>query len=286
MGKPNSTDCLTLNVTSAKWERGTFTNGPLGDGVRGVINIEGQGIFVVHSNGISVLAPGSQSWVAGPVFTTPAECGCNVSSTRFVTIHMSETHNVRGYYVSNDKARPEAEDSWPNLLTKRRGPGCGATMEHLIVAGGVSGWDEVLTSVEVFQIESKALRKGGALRQPRAFFRIVPVGSKHPRLLAIGGQTGTSILDTSEWWEEEDNKWEEGPPLLTGRSNFDAIVIPAHFVCSEKTPPAHSCALAENSQTCLFPTTESGASMITPAVVLNCKSLSGSTGCLQKKALF
>ena len=39
MGKPNSTDCLTLNVTSGQWERGTVTNGLLGDGVRGVINI-------------------------------------------------------------------------------------------------------------------------------------------------------------------------------------------------------------------------------------------------------
>ena len=57
MGKPNSTDCLTLNVMSGQWERGTFTNGLLGDGVRGVINLEGEGVFVVHSSGISVLAP-------------------------------------------------------------------------------------------------------------------------------------------------------------------------------------------------------------------------------------
>ena len=267
MGKPNSTDCLTLNVASAQWEQGTFANGLLEDGVRGVINIEGQGIFVVHSSGMSVLVHSSKAWVAGPVFSTPVECGCKVRTKRFVTIHFSDTNNVREYTVTNGEAKPEADDSWPTLMTKRRGPGCGATLDHLIVAGGVSGWDEVLTSVEVFHIESKALilRRGGNLRQPRAFFKIIPVGSKHPRLLAVGGQSGTSTLDTSDWWEEEDNKWEEGPVLKTGRSNFAAIMVPPQLVCSEKAPPPHSCPTIENNQICRFPTTTSGTKLITTA---------------------
>ena len=162
MGKPNSSDCLTLNVTSSQWERGTFTNGLLGDGVRGVINMEGQGVFLVHSTGISFLAPGSKTWDAGPAFATSAECGCNISGTSFVTIHMSDTHNVREYSVTDGEAEPEPKDSWPSLSTKRRAPGCGATSYHLVVAGGVSGLDDVLTSVEVFHIATKSLRRGGS----------------------------------------------------------------------------------------------------------------------------
>ena len=263
MGKPNSTDCLTLNVTSGQWERGTFTNGLLGDGVRGVINIEGHGVFVVHSTGISVLAPGSESWVAGPMFTTSAVCGCNVSTTSFVTIHMNDTHNVREYSVTNGNAEAEPIATWPNLLTKRQGPGCGATSQHLVVAGGVSDWDEVLTSVEVFHIKTKALKRGGSLRQARAYFRIIPVGSTHPRLLVVGGQNGTLALATSEWWEEEENTWEEGPVLSTGRSNFAALMAPPHLVCSEMDPLAHSCPAAQNTgQTCIFPTEDSGTSII------------------------
>ena len=263
-GKPNSTDCLTLNVTSGQWERGTFTNGLLGDGVRGVINMEGEGVFVVHSSGLSFLAPRSESWVAGPVFITPAECGCKLSSTSFVTIHMSDTYNVRAYSVNNGEAEPEPIDSWPSLLTKRYGPGCGATSYHLVVAGGVSGWgDGVLTSVEIFHIESKALRRGGSLRQARAYFQIIPVGSTHPRLLAVGGQNGTSTLDTSEWWEEEENFWEEGPELSRTRSHFGALVAPPHLVCSEIEPPAHSCPAAQNTgQKCTFPTVETGGTVI------------------------
>ena len=162
-------------------------------------------------------------------------------------------------YATNGEAKPETEDAWPNLLKKRRGPGCGSTLDHLIVAGGVSGWGEVLTSVEVFHIESKSLGKGGSMRQPRAFFKIIPIGSKHPRLLAIGGQSGTSILNTSEWWEEEEDSWQEGPALSAGRTNFDALMAPAQLVCPEKNSPTHSCPAVENNQTCLFPTTASGA---------------------------
>ena len=260
MGKANSTDCLTLNVTSALWERGTFTNGLLGDVVQSVINNEGH-VFMIHSTGISILAPGSQSWAAGPLFPTPAECGCNVKSSTFVTIHMNGTNNVREYSVTSGSIDPKPEHSWPSLSMKRRGPGCGATSYHLVVAGGVSEWGEVLASVEVFHIESKALKSGGFFRQARAFFKIIPVGTTHPRLLAVGGHNGTSAVDTSEWWEEEEDSWEEGPGLTRGRSNFAALMAPPDLVCSMSEPPAHSCPSDENTgRTCIFPTQDSGTS--------------------------
>ena len=260
MGKPISSDCLTLNVTSGQWERGTFNNGLHEDGVRGLVDIEGHGIYAIHSTGMLFLAPASKSWVAGPAFQTSAVCGCKVSSTNFVTIHMSDTNNVREYSVSNGgEARPLPKDVWPNLLTKRRGPGCSATPYHLVVAGGVSAWDEVLTSVEVFHIATKALKKGGNLQQARAYFQVIPVGSTHPRLLAVSGQNGISTVDTTEWWNEEENSWEDGPSLSKGRSNFAALLAPPHLVCSEIDPPAHSCPAAQG-ETCVFPTVE-GRSM-------------------------
>ena len=264
MGKPNSTDCLTLNVTSGQWERGRFTNGLLGDGVLGVINMEGKGVYVVHSTGLSFLAHDSESWVAGPALPSPAVCGCNISSTSFITIHMNDTHNVNQFSVINNEAELEPEGTWPNLLTKRHGPGCGATSYHLVVAGGVSQWDEVLTSVEVFNLETKALRRGGNLRQARAYFQIIPVGSRHPRLLAISGQNGYSTLDSSEWWEEEEDSWEEGPPVSTGRSNFASLMAPPHLVCSEIDPlPDHTCPAALGTgQTCVFQTVEPGANIL------------------------
>ena len=114
-------------------------------------------------------------------------------------------------------------------------------------------WDEVLTSVEVFNIESKAQRRGGALLRARAFFKLIPIGSTQKRLLAVGGQGITSVLDTSEWWEEESNSWHEGPSLSTGRSNFGALIAVPKLVCIQQNTTAHSCPSAEDAaHTCTF----------------------------------
>ena len=247
MGKPNSSDCLTLDISSGQWERGSFTNGLLGDAVQGIINLEGEGVVAVHSTSILFLATGSKSWVAGPSFVLPAVCGCNISRTSFVTIHMNDTNNIREYVVSQNKFQPEVIDLWPSLLTKRHGPGCGATSYNFVVAGGVSEWDEVLSSVEIFNIQKRSLRQGGHMRLARAYFQIIPVGSKNPRLLAVGGRNSRSTLSTSEWWEEEGDLWQEGPSLSTGRSNFAAVMAPPNLVCPEIEPLTQSCPAHDDS---------------------------------------
>ena len=257
-GKPHSTDCLTLNTTNGQWERGTFTNGLLGEGVRGVIDMKEQGIYVVHSRTISKLPPNSAIWSAGPVFPTSlmssAECGCKLTENTFVTIHTNEGRNVREYSTTDQDWK--SETLWPSTTTKRWSPGCGATGYHLVVAGGVSSWDEVLSSVEVFVIESKALKRGGNMKRSRAFFNIIPVGTAQLRLLAIGGRDGRSILKSSEWWEEEDNQWGEGFSLSMGRSSFGVVLAPASLACTQIEPPPHSCPV-NNGQSCVF-STEAG----------------------------
>ena len=252
-GKPISTDCLTLNLISGQWERGHFSNGPLGDGIRGVITLEKQGVFVVHSTAMSFLPYGSDTWVAGPMLPAVAECGCNVTSTSFVTIHLADVGNVREYVATDGEAHLRPIDTWPSILTKRHSPGCGATLSHLVVAGGVSSFKEVLASVEVFHIQTKALKRGGSLQQARAYFQIIPVGSTYPRLLAVGGMNGTTALSTTEWWDEEENLWEDGPSLSLGRANFATVMASALLGCSETDLPDHSCPAADNTNlTCHF----------------------------------
>ena len=253
MGKPTSSDCLTLNVTSGQWERGTFTNGLHGDGVRGVINMEEHGVYIVHNTAISFLPSGSHSWTAGPLMVSPAECGCYLTKDSFVTIHSNETHNVQEY--ATDDQYWKSKDRWPSMRTQRRSPACGATTYLLLVAGGVSGWDEVLASVEVFDIEKRSLRRGGAMREPRALFSLVSVGSTHPRLLAVGGQTGSSVLGSSEWYDQEENEWSEGPSLETGRTSFGSLMAPVEVACTKVEPPPHSCPALDTSQSCIFPST-------------------------------
>ena len=250
MGKPNSTDCLTLNVTSGQWERGRFTNGPLRDGVRGVINMEGEGVYIVHRTDISFLAEGSNTWTPGTTMAWPAECGCYLTKDAFVTIHSNETYNVQEYATKEKHWRQR--ERWPSMRTPRTSPACGATTYLLIVAGGVSGLYEVLASVEVYNIETRARRMGGNLREPRALFSLVPVGASLPRLLAIGGHNGTSVLATSEWYDQENNEWSEGPTMVTGRKNFGAAIVPVNLACTHVDPPPHSCPALDVSQDCIF----------------------------------
>ena len=164
---------------------------------------------------------------------------------------MNATNSVRQYSVSNNIITPEEINLWPDLRTPRWGPACGATFYHLVVAGGVSAWDEALRSVEVYNIERRSLSRGGRLREARAYFIIVPVGFKHPRLLAIGGRNATSTLSSSELWEEEEATWEEGPDLKTGRSSLSSLMAPPDLVCPENNPLAHTCpALGDTEQMC------------------------------------
>ena len=136
--------------------------------------------------------------------------------------------------------------------------GCAATSKYLVVAGGMSRF-EVLNSVEVFIVQSRALGRGGSLQKARAYFQMVAVGSTNTRLLAIGGHNGTSTLDTSEWWEDEGNSWEEGPTLSTARANFAALMGSPNIVCSKIQPSALLCPASGNvNHTCAIPIPSTG----------------------------
>ena len=126
------------------------------------------------------------------------------------------------------------------MRTKRKGPGCAATQTYLLVAGGVTDQGEVLASVEIIWLQSRSLSRGRDMSSPRSFFNLVPVGLVRPKILAVGGRFGTSFLKSTEFWDEEENRWEEGPELGTGRSSFGTLMIQDDFACTtnlESLPP-------------------------------------------------
>ena len=216
-GKPNSSDCLLLNKTSGTWDRG-YMSDIFGDGVRGVVDLREHGVYLVHPMSTSFLAARSMTWIPGPTPPGTAECATKVSDLSFVSIGGLDGKRVQEY--STGKKEWLEANLWPQLDTGRRGPGCAVTGTHLLVAGGVDGWQEVLATVEVFRLESRAHKTAERMREGRAFFNLVPVGETHSRLLAIGGRNGTSELPTTEWWDEEEDQWEEGPSLQTARSKL------------------------------------------------------------------
>ena len=232
-GRHESTDCLTLDKTEAQWVRGTLKGSLFGEGVRGSATFEGVGTYIFHSTTASLLLSGSDTWVLGPESPVDAECGCRLSDSSFAIIGSNSGNNVLEYSITSKNWEPI--DTWPEMRRKRKGPGCAATPYYLLVAGGVTDQGEVLSSVEILWKETKALGRGQDMSSPRSFFTLLPVGLLRPKILAIGGRNGASFLKTSEFWEEEDNQWEEGPELGTARSALGAIMIQGDFVCSSNT---------------------------------------------------
>ena len=247
-GKPNSTDCLTLDTSEAQWVRGTFEGKLFGEGVRGVATFEDHGIYISHTWSTSHLTNENYAWAPGPDTPVEVECACRVSKSSFVIVGSNSRNNVLEYSVVMQ--RWEGAETWPEMRRKRKGPACAATSHHLMVAGGVTDQGEVLASVEIFRLDSKFLGAGREMLSPRSFFTLVPVGLIRPRLLAIGGRNEHAFLKSSEFWEEEENEWQEGPHLGRERSSFGAIMIEGDFVCTHSLPP-HSCLATENV-TCTF----------------------------------
>ena len=244
-GKPESTDCLTLDPNEAQWVRGTLRGNLFGEGVRGSASFEGVGTYLFHSKATSFLGSGSDTWVLGPEPPVDAECGCKLSDSSFAIVGSNSGNNVLEYSVTGQQWEPT--DTWPETRTKRKGPGCAATPYYLLVAGGVTDQGEVLATVEILWVQTRALGRGQDMSTPRSFFNLVPVGLVRPKILAVGGRYGTLVLKSSEFWEEEENLWEEGPELGTDRSSLGAIMIEAEFACTNKdTIPPHSCPATES----------------------------------------
>ena len=248
--KLDSTDCLVLHASEGQWVREMFKGHLFGEGVRGVATFEGTGTYIFHSTSASILPSGSDTWIRGPETPVETECACKLSDSSFAIVGSNSGNNVLEFSITNKRWEPI--DTWPEMRTKRKGPGCAATPYYLLVAGGVTDQGEVLASVEIFWLQSRALGRGRDMSSPRSFFTMIPVGLKRPKILAIGGRNGEFFLETTEFWEEEDNQWERGPQLGTGRSAFGALMIHGEYACSA----------IESQQPELYPATEKVAPLM------------------------
>ena len=230
-GKPHSTDCLILDQSKAQWVRGAFKGNLSGGGVRGVASFEDHGIHIIHSWSTSFLGDGYDTWVPGIGNPVEAECACKVSESSYVIVGRNSRENVFEYSITNETWKDA--DTWPEMRIKRKGPGCAATSQLLMVAGGVTDQGEVLASVEVYTLQPKKnLGPAANMLSPRSFFSLVPVGLIRPRLLAIGGRNEASFTKRTEFYDEEEDQWEEGPQLGAERSSFGAIMIEGKITCT------------------------------------------------------
>ena len=245
-GKPWSSDCLVLNSTSRQWERDVL--GPLlGEYVLGVIILE-SGTYMIHNTTSSFLPSSHQDWIAGPSPPEKAECATKISASSFLVFSSTSAHQFDSNVAGPTNAMGWLDDAgWPDLKEERHGPACATLGSLCVVAGGRDALDEVLKSVEIIFLETKALENAQDMLKPRHHFSLVVLGTT---LLAFGGSNETSI----ELWEGEGKSWKEASiSLANARRQFSALSY-SDLECVDGSWPAHSCPTVDEDA-CVFPFT-------------------------------
>lgn len=191
---------------------------------------------------VDFMPASSSTWQAGPVppddlFFGSDSCGLAISDTEIVFIGGDDNYNRVTKYST-------VTNEWivmASLTVGRSEHACTLLDDNIIVAGGMSAGNEAtgeFTAItEIIPLSTWIPRPGGNLAEPRRLFAMVTLGGQYPKVLAIGGYSGTSSYfegdtESIEEWQADTEKWEAAPMnLTTGNYNFGAIAIPLGLIC-------------------------------------------------------
>ena len=244
--------CRTLAPSG--WETGPV--GDLTEARRGASVVTTlQGTYVLGGGGGVVGATSdflprhSTTFEAGPTLPYRMEDGCaaGVSAQAFVVLggQYSQT-SISQYSTSHGWSE---EGVWPELSTGRYGHGCSAYnrlpnkdyhFQKVIVAGGAV-YDDGLASTEILDIASRTLVAGPTMATARRYFQVVRVERAGVEaLLALGGVTSFTTLDTVEEWSGvEGEEWMEREEMGEVRAGYGATAVAASLIPC-KTPTSIS----------------------------------------------
>ena len=126
------------------------------------------------------------------------------------------------------------------------GHACSTIGRKVVIGGGSYG--PALSSVEIFDLDTKRLRPGGDLRTARAFFHLATVGEgAGQRVLAFGGgdncqYSGSGFICESHYasveeWGPARGAWRtQDLALATPRSSYSSVVLPPSLHCQGDLP--------------------------------------------------
>ena len=145
-----------------------------------------------------LLVPGSNTWTPGPDLPMLLYYGCATPTSRYsflVTGGAYSPTSAREYstlqYGPSSLRGWQSANTWPELQQGRMGHACSTIGRKVVIGGGMvysDGQYSTLSSVEIFDIDTKLVRPGGDLRTARALFHLATVGEgAGQRVLAFGG---------------------------------------------------------------------------------------------------
>ena len=85
-----------------------------------------------------------------------------------------------------------------------------------------------LQTTETLDLTTRTISPGPSMASPRRSFHLVTLPG--PRLLAIGGWSGSNTLASVE--ELEEGAWVEAAALEGGRAGYGAVAVPEGLLCT------------------------------------------------------
>ena len=212
-------------------------------GYHAAVSVENIGTYLIggslpgNARTTDFLQDGSTQWRAGPatpvIMSSP--CVVKISNQSFLIIHGTD---IREYEVDitdpTSSSGWQSATKWPQLQTSRTdNPGCSKIDNHIVISGGRSSSSGFLQSTEVLDLTTNSLVYAGDLNSPRIFFHMAIITRDGQQLiLAFGGYTGSSTLNSVEQFNPSNNSWTLVPTSMEeARRAFGAIVVPRELVC-------------------------------------------------------
>jgi len=234
--------CLLLDLDNQLWDWNTIGQLPQSRCSHAVVSMEDIGTYLIGGSSSHMrrttdfLAQGSTQWVAGPAIpvdmTTP--CAVKISDLSFLVIHNTD---IREYQVDitdpTSNSGWQSSTKWPRLQTSRTSrPGCSKIENYIVIAGG---WGSgTLRSTEVLNLSTRTIVYAGDMNSPRGWFHMATITRNGQQLiLAFGGYSGSSNLNSVEMFNPSNNTWTLAPTTMQGaKSSFGAVPLTRAMICT------------------------------------------------------
>ena len=234
--------CFALSVVHQMWEdvdTNFWSNGKLSmpRTSHAAVSLENIGTYLIGGAKVSnerttdFLGYEAEQWTAGPDIPVDMDspCAVRISERSFLTIYGK---NIREYQV--DVSNPTSSSGWqspskfPQLQTFRILPACSKIGDKVVIGGGRNAPNGVtLRSTEILNLLTRTISYAGDMTSPREFFDMAKVWRNGQEIvLAFGGLSGGTELNSVEEFDTSSNTWTRPLTLQENRVASSAVALP------------------------------------------------------------
>jgi len=236
--------CHVLDLDNQLWDGNMIGQLPQTRVVHAVVSMEDIGTYLIGGaignmrRTTDFLAQGSTQWVAGPAIPVDMHqpCAVKISDLSFLVIYNTD---IREYQVDitdpTSNSGWQSPTKWPQLQTSRtNNPGCSKIENYIVIAGGYGSDSETLRSTELLNLSTRTIAYADDMNAPRRYFHMATITRNGQQLiLALGGYSGSSRLNSVEQFNPSNNTWTLAPTTMQeARNSHGAVPLTRAMICT------------------------------------------------------